>query len=151
MRQSAYILTGRTVDNTGKFYYDPKRHWTGAVKVLDFAHPNANAAEGFELGEAVPGLPDHHPATANRIAFKLARRFVCDDPPQTLVDRLAQSYLDNETAIIPMLRTLFSSVEFWMSTGLKVRTPLENVVATAASSAWRPARRRPTAWTRCTT
>jgi len=30
-----------------------------------------------------------------------------------------------------MLRTLFSSVEFWMSTGLKVRTPLQNVVATS--------------------
>jgi uncharacterized protein (DUF1800 family) len=56
---------------------------------------------------------------------------VCDDPPQTLVDRLAQSYLDNGTAIVPVLRTMFSSVEFWMSTGLKTRRPLENVVATA--------------------
>jgi uncharacterized protein (DUF1800 family) len=131
VRQSAYILTGRTVDNTGKFYYDPKKHWTGTVKVLDFTHPNTNAAEGFELGEAYLAYLINHPSTANRIAFKLARRFVCDDPPQTLVDRLAQSYLDNETAIIPMLRTLFSSVEFWMSTGLKVRTPLQNVVATS--------------------
>jgi uncharacterized protein (DUF1800 family) len=131
VRQSAYILTGRTVDNNGKFYYDPKRHWTGAVKVLDFAHPNEDAAAGFELGEAYLAYLISHPSTANRIAFKLARRFVCDDPPQTLVDRLAQSYLDNDTAIIPMLRTLFSSVEFWMSTGLKVRTPLENVVATS--------------------
>jgi hypothetical protein len=32
---------------------------------------------------------------------------------------------------VPTLRTLFSSVEFWMSTGLKTRRPLENVVATA--------------------
>ena len=46
------------------------------------------------------------------------------------MDRLARSYLDNGTAIVPVLRTLFSSVEFWMSTGLKTRRPLENLVAT---------------------
>jgi uncharacterized protein (DUF1800 family) len=130
VRNSAYIMTGRTVDNTGKFLYDARRHWTGDVKVMDFVHPNANAAEGFAVGDLYLTYLIYHPATARRIAFKLARRFVCDDPPQTLVDRLAQSYLDNETAIIPILRTLFSSVEFWMSNGLKVRTPLENVVAT---------------------
>ena len=74
-----------------------------------------------------------------RIAHKLARRFVCDDPPQTLVDRLAQSYLDNGTAIVPVLRTLFSSVEFWMSTGLKARTPAgERASPPPASSASRP-------------
>ena len=83
------------------------------------------------LGDQYVSYLATHPATANRIAHKLGRRFVCDDPPQTLVDRLAQSYLDNGTAIVPVLRTLFSSVEFWMSTGLKVRTPLENVLATA--------------------
>ena len=95
------------------------------------AHANTSAAEGLAVGDAYLTYLATHPATAKRIAFKLARRFVCDDPPQTLVDRLAQSYLDNGTAIVPVLRTLFSSVEFWMSTGLKTRRPLENVVATA--------------------
>jgi uncharacterized protein (DUF1800 family) len=131
VRQSAYILTGRTVNNNGQFYYDSTRHFTGEVKVLDFTDANADPKDGFNLGERYLAFLTTHPATAKRIAFKLARYFVCDDPPATLVDRLAQSYLDNDTAIIPMLRTLFSSVEFWMSTGLKVRTPLENVVATA--------------------
>src|SRR5262249_13875990 len=54
-----------------------------------------------------------------------------DDPPTTLVTRLAQSYLDSGSATIPVLRTLFNSVEFWMATGLKTRRPLENVVASA--------------------
>jgi uncharacterized protein (DUF1800 family) len=131
VRQSAYIMTGRTVDNNGNFIYNPGIHYTGPVKVLDFAHPNGSGAEGLAIGDQYLNYLVTHPATAKRIAHKLARRFVCDDPPYTLVDRLAQSYLDNGTAIVPVLRTLFSSVEFWMSTGLKVRTPLENVLATA--------------------
>jgi uncharacterized protein (DUF1800 family) len=131
VRQSAYILTGRTVDKEGRFTYDKNKHYTGAVKVLGFAHPNDKAADGLAMGDQYVTYLATHPSTAKRIAFKLSRRFVCDDPPQTLVDRLAQSYLDNGTAIVPVLRTLFSSVEFWMSTGLKTRRPLENIVATA--------------------
>ena len=38
VRNSAYILTGRTVTSTGLFSYDPSAHWTGAVKVLGFTH-----------------------------------------------------------------------------------------------------------------
>jgi uncharacterized protein (DUF1800 family) len=131
VRQSAYIMTGRTVNNDGMFVYNANTHFTGPVKVLEFSHPNAKASEGMAVGDLYLSYLATHPATANRIAHKLARRFVCDDPPRTLVDRLAQSYLDNGTAIVPVLRTLFSSVEFWMGTGLKVRTPLENVLATA--------------------
>jgi uncharacterized protein (DUF1800 family) len=131
VRQSAYIMTGRMVDRNSVFYFDKSQHWTGAVQVLGFAHPNTDAAQGLDVGEQYLTYLATHPSTARRIAVKLARRFVCDDPPQTLVDRLAQSYLDNGTAVIPVLRTLFSSVEFWMSTGLKTRRPLENVVASA--------------------
>jgi len=131
VRQSAYIMTGRTVDNKSAFMYDKNKHWTGPVKVLGFSHANAKAAEGMAVGDLYLTYLATHPNTARRIAFKLGQRFVCDDPPTTLVDRLAQSYLDNGTAIIPVLRTLFSSIEFWMSNGLKTRRPLENVVATS--------------------
>jgi uncharacterized protein (DUF1800 family) len=131
VRHSAYIMTGRTVTREGQFTYDKSRHWVGPVKVLGFSHPNDKSTDGLALGDQYVTYLAAHPSTAKRIAFKLGRRFVCDDPPQTLVDRLAKSYLDNGTAIVPVLRTLFSSVEFWMSTGLKTRRPLENMVATA--------------------
>jgi uncharacterized protein (DUF1800 family) len=131
VRHSAYILTGRTIDDQGAFTYESHRHWTGKVTVMGFTNANAKASQGLALGDAYVNYLALHPATANRIAYKLARRFVCDIPPTTLVNRLAQSYLDSGSAIIPVLRTLFSSVEFWMSSGLKTRRPLENVVATA--------------------
>jgi uncharacterized protein (DUF1800 family) len=131
VRNSAYIMTGRTVDRNGAFVYQPKRHWTGAVKVLDFAHDNKNASEGLALGDAYVRYLARHPSTANNIARKLAVRFVCDNPPKPLVERLAKTYLQNETAILPMLRVLFRSLEFWIATGLKTRRPLENLVATS--------------------
>ena len=138
VRHSAYIMTGRTVDDDGKFEYDRYRHWPGRVRVLGFTSANVKASEGLVLGDRYLTYLSTHPATAKRIAFKLARRFVCDDPPRTLVDRLTQTYLDSGSSIVPMLRVLFSSVEFWMSTGLKTRRPLENLVATARITGVKP-------------
>jgi len=131
VRNSAYLMTGRTVGSNGMYQYNAKKHWVGPVKVLDFSHANAAAAGGEQAGEEYLNYLATHPATATHLARKLAVRFVCDSPPQALIDRLAKSYLDNGTAIVPVLRTLFRSLEFWIATGLKTRRPLENVVATA--------------------
>jgi uncharacterized protein (DUF1800 family) len=131
VRNCAYVMTGRTVDRNGNFVYDPRRHWTGAVKVMGFAHPNKKSAEGLAVGDALVRYLATHPSTARYIARKLAVRFVCDNPPNPLIDRLAQTYLQNGTAIVPVLQILFRSIEFWIATGLKTRRPLENMVATA--------------------
>jgi uncharacterized protein (DUF1800 family) len=129
VRHSAYIMTGRTVTKEGEFEYEKDRHWIDPVTVLGFTHANPSRAKGLQVGEAYLQYLATHPATANNIARKLAVRFVCDNPPQTLVDRLARAYLDNGTAIVPVLNTLFRSLEFWIATGLKTRRPLENLVA----------------------
>jgi uncharacterized protein (DUF1800 family) len=131
VRNCAYVMTGRTVDRDGNFVYDPRRHWTGAVKVMGFSHPNKKAAEGLAVGDALVRYLATHPSTAKYIARKLAVRFVCDNPPGPLIDRLAQTYLQNGTAVVPVLQILFRSIEFWIATGLKTRRPLENMVATA--------------------
>ena len=82
------------------------------------------------VGDAYVTYLAKHESTARNIARKLAVRFVADSPPKSLVDRLAKAYLDNGTAIVPVLRVLFRSLEFWIATGLKTRRPLENFVAT---------------------
>jgi uncharacterized protein (DUF1800 family) len=135
VRNSAYILTGRTVvaerdeGTEGTFRYDGGKHWVGPVTVLDFHHDNATVEGGLEVGDAYLRHLAAHPATAQTIARKLAVRFVADVPPPTLVDRLAAAYLDNGTAILPVLDTLFRSAEFWASVGQKTRRPLENITA----------------------
>lgn len=130
VQASARILTGFTIDPDGEFVYRPAWHAPGAVSVLGFEHANATAAGGPQV---LAGYLHHlatHPATAARIARKLAIRFVRDDPPKSLVNRLATAYLDAGTQIIPVLRLLFGSPEFAAAAGKKVRRPYEDLVAT---------------------
>lgn len=76
------------------------------------------------------------PATAQFISRKLAVRFVADDPPQALVDRMAKSYMASGGDIAVVLRTLFHAPEFWSTATYraKVKTPLEFVVSAARAS-----------------
>jgi uncharacterized protein (DUF1800 family) len=131
VKNAARMLTGLTINwDTGRYRYDAGAHATGAVAVLGFRHANRTATGGEAAAMA---LLDHlalHPATARRIATKLCVRFVSDTPPAALVTRLAKVYLDNRTAIAPVLRALFGSAEFAASVGAKTRTPLEDLVAT---------------------
>ena len=126
---AARLLTGMTVGKSGGYVYDASKHATGAVDILGFEH--ANAAAGGEA--AALAFLDHlarHRATATRIATKLCVRFVADEPPASLVNRLADVYLANDTAIVPVLRALFTSAEFAASVGQKTRTPFEDLIAT---------------------
>jgi hypothetical protein len=145
VRHSAYLMTGRTVDDDGLFAYEPRRHWTGRVRVLGFSSDNRSAKQGLAVGDAYLTYLARHPATAKNIARKLAVRFVADSPPASLVDRLAKAYLENGTAIVPVLRLLFRSLEFWIATGLKTRRPLENFVAAARAIGVEPATATPEA------
>jgi uncharacterized protein (DUF1800 family) len=131
VRQSAYIMTGRTVTGEGEFRYEAGRHWIDPVRVLGFKDKNPSRSKGLTVGERYLQYLAMHPSTAKNIARKLAVRFVCDTPPNGLVQRLADTYLENKTAIVPVLKVLFRSQEFWIATGLKTRRPLENFVAAA--------------------
>ncbi|HEU4349590.1 MAG TPA: DUF1800 family protein, partial [Actinoplanes sp.] len=130
VQAAAKLLTGLTVGAGGTYAYNAARHATGAVTVLDFSHANATADGGEAAALALLDHLARHPATADRIATKLCVRFVADQAPATLVARLAKVYLDNGTAIAPVLRALFTSPEFAAAVGQKVRTPFEDLAAT---------------------
>lgn len=131
VKNSARILTGWQVDlwDTWVASYQPSTHWTGPVKVLGFTHPNS-AADGRAVTRAYLDYLARHPATARRIARKLAVHFVSDTPSNSLVEHLARVYLANNTAIAPVLKALIASTEFLASAGRKTRTPEEDVIAT---------------------
>jgi uncharacterized protein (DUF1800 family) len=143
MRDSTLVLTGLTVDwETGRFRFRPSWHHTGPVSVMGWSHPNANADRGLEVACAYLRYLANHPSTATRIAFKLGQRFVADVPPPALVDSLAQTYLANGTAIVPVLRKLFRSDAFAESIGQRVRRPMQHVVATLRTLGTQPGRDR---------
>lgn len=73
----------------------------------------------------------HHPSTARFIATKLVRRFVADEPPAALVDRVAQTFMKTDGDIREMLRTIFTSPEFNSPEAYraKVKRPFELAVS----------------------
>jgi hypothetical protein len=131
VRDSAYILTGWTVDrlNTWARSYQPSYHYTGPVKVLGFSSDNLDGDGRAVLRDYLHYLA-HHPDTAQRIARKLAVRFVSDAPSQRLVDHLASVFHHSGTDIKATLRALVRDPEFKGASGTKVRTPTDDLCAT---------------------
>lgn len=131
VKDSSRILTGWSVDmwKTWRASYQPEDHATGRVSAVGFRHANAKK-DGREVTMAYLKHLAHHPATARRIARRLAVKFVSDRPSEALVKRLARVYLKHDTAIKPVLRALVTSSEFRRAAGKKVRDPGEDLVAT---------------------
>ena len=131
IKNAARVLTGMSVNNdTGEFQYKPGMHWVGPVTVFGFSAGNDTEGGGEAVSKALVLYLARHPKTAHRVAYRIAQRFVSDDPPEPLVASLARTYTANRTAIAPVLRQLFASAEFAASRGLKVRRPVEHVAAT---------------------
>jgi uncharacterized protein (DUF1800 family) len=129
VRSAALLLTGWRLE-AGAAVYDEARHYVGAVGVLGFTHPNPARDAGPAARRDLLRYLANHPRTALSIARKLAVRFVSDDPPAALVERLARVYVAGRTAIVPVLTTLFGSAELADSAGEKVRRPFEWLAAT---------------------
>ncbi len=133
--QVARILTGWGVaqpQRGGGFEFNPNRHEPGSKKVMGQKFKDHGEAEGRELLHFLATRP----ATAQFLSRELAIRFVSDDPPQTLIDRMAHAYMTTGGDIAQVMLTLYHSPEFW-ATGndhSKVKTPIEYVVSAVRAS-----------------
>jgi uncharacterized protein (DUF1800 family) len=126
----ARVFTGwtlRDLRHGGEFAFAERLHEPGDKTVLGRRIKSGGENEGLE----VLHLLAHHPATAKFICTKLATRFVSDDPPPALVDRMAQTFLKKDGDIREVLKTMLQSPEFWSPDAYraKVKTPLEFVAS----------------------
>lgn len=110
----------------GFFLFRADRHDSEPKRVLGVS---LAAGRGVEDGEEVLELLALHPATAGRLAHKLALRFVADEPPVELVERLVESWELGGGDLRQMIRTLVLSPEFWQSHGQKIKSPLEFAIS----------------------
>ena len=131
VKSSAWILSGWTVDYGHTFApsYNVEKHTTGPVRVLGFSDPNS-ALDGRALTERYLRYLANHPATAKRIATKLALRFVSNTPTAAYINRLANVFLSSGTDIKATLRWMVASPEFAGSTQSLVRSGPEDTIAT---------------------
>jgi uncharacterized protein (DUF1800 family) len=128
--EAAKVFTGWTIDKPadgGGFKFDPRMHEPGPKVVLGHRIKPKGEGEGLELLHRLATSPQ----TAHFISLKLAERFVADDPPPALVDRMAKTFLKKKGDIREVLRTMFRSPEFWDDGTYrdKVKTPLEFVAS----------------------
>ena len=126
----AKVFTGWTIDKPnegGGFRYDPRRHEPGPKFVLGHRIKPKGEDEGREVLHMLASSPQ----TAHFISLKLAQRFVSDDPPPALVDRMAKTFAKKKGDVREVLTTLFHSPEFWADGNYraKVKTPLEFVAS----------------------
>jgi uncharacterized protein (DUF1800 family) len=103
----------------------------------EFAHePGARTIMGKTyadtgLTQSVSVMRDlaAHPATANHVAVKLARHFVADDPPASLVKRLQDAFTASRGNLSVVAAVLIDSPEAWAPQQAKFKTPYDFVVS----------------------
>jgi uncharacterized protein (DUF1800 family) len=128
----ARCFTGWTIEKPREyadFKFDERLHDPDPKIVLG----KKIHAGGMKDGEQVIELLARHPSTAKFISTKLARRFVSDTPPQSLVTRMAKTFESSDGDIRAVLKTMIYSPEFWSREAYraKIKTPFELVVSTA--------------------
>jgi uncharacterized protein (DUF1800 family) len=107
------------------FYFNADAHEPGAHVVMGKTY----AAGGVEQGEAVLHDLARHPATATFIATKLARHFVADDPPETVVTRLAAVFRETDGDLGAVTLALADSPEAWADPRAKLKQPEEYLIS----------------------
>jgi uncharacterized protein (DUF1800 family) len=131
VQEVARCFTGWTIDRPnqgGGFMFRPWMHDAGVKTVLGVTIP---AGGGISDAERVIEILSRHPSTARFVSMKLCKRFVSDEPPLQLVERVAQVFLRTDGDIREVLRAILTSAEFNSASSFrsKVKSPLELVAS----------------------
>ena len=126
----ARVFTGWTLKKPKQgegFTFEDRMHEPGEKWVLGHRIKPNGEKEGLEVLHILA----RHPSTAKFVSSKLAIRFVSDNPPQALVDRMAETFRKKDGDIREVLKTMLHSPEFWSADEYrsKVKTPFEFVIS----------------------
>ncbi len=125
-------IASRGFVHEGDFFFNANRHDKGEKTVLGHVFP---AGGGYEEGVELLGMLAQHPSTARFISRKLAVRFVSDEPPASLIDKMAKTFLDKNGDIRQVLLTMVEAPEFWSAPALreKTKSPFELAIGSVRS------------------
>lgn len=131
VEEVARCFTGwsiRKPNEEGLFFFNPSAHDNGEKIVLGQKIP---ANGGIKDGEMVLDILARHPSTAKFIATKLARRFISDEPPATVINRASAVFLKTDGDIRATLRAIITSPEFFAAASYraKIKSPFEYAAA----------------------
>jgi uncharacterized protein (DUF1800 family) len=134
----ARCLTGWTVREKKKFFrgrveFHAKDHDDGPKRVLGVDIP---AGLGPRDLDRVLEIITAHPSCARYLAWKLCRRFICDEPPPSAMETVANAFAESSGDIRATLRALFNAPEFWApeNRAAKFKRPFHFVVSALRAS-----------------
>ena len=112
----------------GDFLFAMNRHDNAAKTVMGKSFA---AGGGYQEGVELIKMLAHHKATAAFISKKIAIKFVNDQPPQSLVDKMTATFLAKDGDIKEVLLTMVSAPEFWTKDALaqKTKSPFELAIS----------------------
>jgi uncharacterized protein (DUF1800 family) len=127
----ARCFTGWTITEPrrgGNFEFNDKIHDKGEKHVLGVTIP---AGGGVGDGLKVIDILAHHPSTAHFISKSLAIRFVSDDPPEQLLQKMTKTFEKTDGDLLEVMRTMIYAPEFWDPPNFrsKMKSPLEMVAS----------------------
>ena len=130
--EMAKCLTGWTVREPRRdpaYVFKPEFHTAGKKVVMGRTFDYGDERDGLEALKMLA----NDPHTAKFISTELARHFVSDNPPASLVNRMAADYQETGGDIRSLLHTMIYSPEFWSKQAYraKVKTPFELIASTA--------------------
>jgi uncharacterized protein (DUF1800 family) len=119
------------------FAFDPHKHDSGTKTWLGETIRGSGVGEGEHALDVLAG----HPATARHLAYKFAQAFVADEPPASLVDKLAADFRATGGDLRSFTRTLIRADEFWRRDAYqaKFKTPYQYLVSSLRALDLQPA------------
>jgi uncharacterized protein (DUF1800 family) len=130
----AKILSGWRVnldkpvtEHTGTAEFDPSYHEPGDKVLLGTTYREAGESE---IRAALKNLA-HHPSTARHVATRIVAHFVASPPPPAIVEAVAARYAAAGGDLRETFLALVDSDEAWRQVQVKLRPPLEFMLATA--------------------
>jgi uncharacterized protein (DUF1800 family) len=107
----------------GAFEFNPARHDYGDKTLLGHVIKGRGLAE---VDEALDIL-SRHPATATHLSRQIATYFVSDNPPEALVQKMAQAFKATDGDIAAMLNAMVHAPEFTatLKPGSRFKDPMQ--------------------------
>ena len=105
----------------GDFIFVDRFHEPGTRTVMGKRYKEAGEGQG----ETILRDLAKHPSTAQRIATKLARHFISDNPPAAAVEALAKSFRTSGGQLPALHETLISLEDAWNPQAQKFKSPNE--------------------------
>lgn len=127
---AARVFSGISWDyDAGQLVIDPDSHWTGAVSVFGWKNANDGTTPDSirAVTESLVRYLALRPETARAFSTRMARRFLADDPPSSVLDVMSAKYLSTGGDIPSVVKVMVAAPEFLASAGQKVKRPMEYV------------------------